>query len=442
MSTERTLGFKELFAMALGTVIGAGVITLIGSAVGVTGRSAWLAFVLAVVVGFLYALPYLMASSVIRLQGGLYSLVGTVLGKRWAGVFVMAYTTRMLQFSLFGLGIGQYINSIIPAFPPKAVGIVVILGIFLLNLSNINGIARVQKVISWILIISLGLFIIIGLFNLNYNPFDFSSEGFFTNGAAGVMDAIVILVFSTQGYYLIINLSGFAKSPRTHIPKIMFIMPVILLFVYGGAGMVAGCVLPLEEVANKPLTYVAQAILPTPLLYVFIFGGACMALLSTLNGLFSTYGSVYGQGTKDGWFPKIMSQRNKNGQPIVIYAIAALVGILPILFDFNIRQVTNNIMLLTPFSDALPIIAICLLPKKYPEGWKSSIVHMPRPLFIGIMVICIITQAVVAYWSALGLTVTAIVVSLLVIAFCVVYGLIRARNENVSAPDLSEAFAE
>ena len=51
-----TLGRTELYALAIGQVIGAGVITLIVPAIKMTGYSAWLAYFVAILMGFVMIL--------------------------------------------------------------------------------------------------------------------------------------------------------------------------------------------------------------------------------------------------------------------------------------------------------------------------------------------------------------------------------------------------
>ncbi|MDR1272096.1 MAG: APC family permease [Clostridiales Family XIII bacterium] len=442
MKTERTLGFKELLSMSIGTVIGAGIITLVGVAFAVTGRSVWVAYVFAVVVGFFYALPYLLASSIVRLPGGAYAMVSSTLGRRASGVFAMGFLTNMLQNSLFGLAFGMYINSLFPQIPVKVSGCIIIVALYLISISSTNVIAKVQNVTSVILVISLAVLFIPGMFNLQWSPFGFSEPGFFTNGMAGIMDAMVILVFSTQGYYLIINMSGLAKNPRKDMPKAMLLTALIIAVLYALAGMVTGGVLPYEEMAGQPLTYVAQAILAKPLVFVFVFGGACMALVTTLNGLFTSYGQVYLKAGLDGWYPKWMSKTNKHNKPVVALTLMAIVAVLPILLDFDVRQITNNILLIAPVVGIFPILATWNLPKKFPEFWSKSIVHLPDALFKVTMVICIAVQVIVAFWSVRGMTRTAVIVSLVVMAAVIVLGIFRASSSNVKIDDMSEVFAE
>lgn len=52
-----SLGKPELYALAIGQVIGAGVITLIVPAIKMTGYSAWLAYFAAIIMGFVMILP-------------------------------------------------------------------------------------------------------------------------------------------------------------------------------------------------------------------------------------------------------------------------------------------------------------------------------------------------------------------------------------------------
>ena len=44
----------DLFAIAIGMVIGSGMVTLIGPAMAMTGYSVWLAYLTAIVMGFLW----------------------------------------------------------------------------------------------------------------------------------------------------------------------------------------------------------------------------------------------------------------------------------------------------------------------------------------------------------------------------------------------------
>ena len=66
-SNDNKLGLKETFSMASGFAIGSGVITLTGLAIGRTGRSVVLAYLLSAGMFLLAVIPVLILASVLSL---------------------------------------------------------------------------------------------------------------------------------------------------------------------------------------------------------------------------------------------------------------------------------------------------------------------------------------------------------------------------------------
>ena len=85
MEQKKGLGLWALVALALGTVVGAGVVTLTGQAIAVTGKSAWLAYLVATAAGFLMIVPYALLGNCMIPKGGNYTITATLLGDRWGG---------------------------------------------------------------------------------------------------------------------------------------------------------------------------------------------------------------------------------------------------------------------------------------------------------------------------------------------------------------------
>jgi APA family basic amino acid/polyamine antiporter len=424
----QTLNRTDLYALAIGQVIGAGIVSVLGAAIGVTGRSAWLAYFCAIVIGFVTILPFIFVSSVARCRGGTYSLTYGLLGEKWAGCFIMASVPGAFSLSIYGVALGSYVNSLLPAVSPTLVAVVITIIFYIMNMLSVKGIANLQKPMTWLLIGTLLMFMVVGLFQLKSNPFNFGTEDFITNGSEGFIRAIVLLVYSTYSYYMCFNFGGSAKNPKKDIPIVILTVPFLLIIVYCGVGMVASGVLPISEVAGKPLTMVANQILPAPLFILFIVGGVMMALSTSLNSQFGSYGRQFAQGVKDKWFPRFLCKINKYDQPWIIITLAFIITLLPILTGFNVGEIANNIVLLTYIAGLLPMIGVFRLPKLYPEAWKKSRLHLPDWLFYTIMVISIITKVVVTYWSARGLTVTKVTISLVAVAFCFGYAIIRSKK--------------
>lgn len=165
-----TLGRTELYALAIGQVIGAGVITLIVPAIKMTGYSAWLAYFVAILMGFVMILPFVFISSTLRLGGGNYSMLCDLSSPRTSGIFAYMYLTQCLSLSLFGASAAAYLGDIIPALNSHwarvIVGVTLLTFFYVVNLMGVDIMAKAQKVMTWLLIAALILFAIVGIFKM------------------------------------------------------------------------------------------------------------------------------------------------------------------------------------------------------------------------------------------------------------------------------------
>ena len=137
-----------------------------------------------------------------------------------------------------------------------------------------------------------------------------------------------------------------AKDAHKDIPKALLYCVPTLMVVYGGVALVASGVLPLDQVAGQPLTLVAKNILNPALFTVFMIGGPVLALSSSINSTISNNCIPVAQSCKDGWLPKSWAAQNGRGAYWKLMTFTYLMGILPVLLDFSISDVVNNIMLL------------------------------------------------------------------------------------------------
>lgn len=72
---KRTLGFWDLMGAAIGQIIGAGIMSLTGVAIGMTGRTAPLAFVLSAIMVLISWYPLALINTTARFRGGQYSII-------------------------------------------------------------------------------------------------------------------------------------------------------------------------------------------------------------------------------------------------------------------------------------------------------------------------------------------------------------------------------
>lgn len=423
------LGFTELWALGIGQVIGAGVITTIGPAIGMTGKSVWLAYLAAIILGLIINLPIIVFSCVTKFSGGDYSVITSLAGEKTGGMFIISFFLQMLTMSLYGTALGIYINSLIPALDPKLVGIVGIAIFYGINLLGTKNMAKLQKIMTVVLVVALLAFVVTGLVKGNAAPaLQIGSEDFFAGGTAGFISAMMILVYSCQGYKLTVNYGGMAEEPTKNVPKAMLAVIPVLFVLYCGAALADVAILPLSEVAGQPLTVAAKAMFSPALFYAFIIGAPVMALLTSMN---STYGMAVGpymKATKDGWLPDIFGKTNKNGAPVLILTIQLVVGCLPIIMGFSVGTIVNNIMVITSVFQFLLFVAVFQTPKKMPQKWGANWLKLSNGALYAIVGIASLAQAFILFYSMKSLTLGLAIFNVVAVAVCFVYAILRHRS--------------
>ncbi len=383
-TTEKSglLGFWDLAFMGLGSVVGAGIVTYVGIAISWTGRSAWIAYAVAIVLGFLANLPLILMSSAARIKGGNYSFLATTLGEVGGGWYGVQQILNAFYFSTMALSLGNYMHAISPAIPVKGVAIFSLVLFALINLFGTSFMAKVQNVLTIILIFGLLMFGLYGMMNAQPGSFDFAAEDFFTDGPDGFMQAVMILMNSTTGYTLITSFSGSCKKPKTDLPLAMAIVPLFLVVLYCSVGFTMCNVLPIEQTANQPLTAVAQVIFSPVVFYLFVFSGPVMALATSLNSSFGIFERPMMQLTRDGWLPEILGNVNKYGIAWKYIIIFFFIGALPIVLDFDIGTIVSNFTFVSSIGYILVAIGIMRYPKTMEGAWENRAWRTPMWLFL------------------------------------------------------------
>ena len=67
---KQCLGFWDLMGASVGQIIGAGIMTLLGAAISMTGRSVPVAFLIAAVITICQYAPLVFIAGTVRLRGG------------------------------------------------------------------------------------------------------------------------------------------------------------------------------------------------------------------------------------------------------------------------------------------------------------------------------------------------------------------------------------
>lgn len=428
---------SSLVVIAVGMVIGSGVVSLVGPAIAMTGRSAGLAYAGAVILGLILVLPGVFIASTIRVNGGEYRMVQALMGKMFSGIFIWNFIVTQVALSMTSLAMGNYVNAVFPQIGVNQAAFVTVTVFYIINLFGLKAMSRVQNALVGFLVLALAVFVCAGLTRLQPGSLDFGSGLYFSGGVSGFLSAVVLLSSSTTSHQLMFGLGGAVADSKKLLPKALLITSGFIFFVYSLVGFVAANVLPIPEVAGKTLVVVARHILPTPLYIFFMICGPMLAICSTFNGIFPSVAWTMYAAAKDGWFPAVTQKVNRWGTPYWFMTILYLVAATPVLLGFTIVNATNLMLFVIYLNKILILIGAFRMPRLYPELWRGSILHIPNWLYYIVISVCTLLQIATVIISGLDMglrTVLTAVCIMSVFSVCAVFRAKYVRLEDAAQP--------
>lgn len=427
---KKTLGFWDLMGASIGQIIGAGIMSLTGVAIGMTGRSTPIAFLVSATLVLISWYPLVLINTTARFRGGQYSIIGTLLGEKWTGAYVIIFILSNISLSMYCLSFADYAMPFLPLIPRKLIALSILIILYCLNCLGIDKFAKFQNLIVIGLILSLGIFTVYGFTEIDPNYLN--SKTFMTGGILGLMRATAQLTFATGGASIIANLSAEAINPTRDIPKAIISSTALVAILYGFMATVAAGVLPVEHVANEPLTLVAEEILPRPLYVFFIIGGAWAALISTLNSQLASCTKPLIQAAMDGWLPKkLATVHSKYKTPLYLLTIFFFIGALPIILGFDISRVACIVITVQSVTNSMIALSLLGVLKKFPKQWSNSKFHISDAKVKIIVVLSLIIFIMQAILLGSTLSPKILLGNIIVVIFAFIFAHIKYKSGSV-----------
>lgn len=428
---KRILGFWDLMAISVGSIIGSGIMSLTGVAIARTGRSIFIAFIIGGFITLLARSPQIFLNSVARFRGGDYSMVGSLLGEKWTGAYSIISLLTSVTLALYALSFADYAMPFLPWFTRKAIALGILTLLFVVNVFGVNAFAKVQNLTVALLVISLTIFTVFGLTHLEPDYFEKSS--WMTGGFHGLWSAAVLMSYTCDGAQNVTAMSAEAKNPTKDIPKVMLLSTFGIALFYGLMGIVAAGVLPVAQVAGQPLTIVAGTVLSKPLYYLFVIGGAWMALLTTLNSSIASSTKPLMQACNDGWYPRSLARLHpKFRTPIILLGFYYIIGFVPIVLNFDIGVIGDMTITVGAITKFMIVLSLLRLPKVMPEAWKKSDFYISNFALkaIGLLDLCVIVFS--GFMSSIELPLPLLLANLAVVVFAFIFGRMRYKSGKVN----------
>ena len=227
---QRTLTLPTAIAISIGGML-SGIFVLPGIAVGITGSSIWLAFLVAA----LCILPAVLSKSELATampkSGGTYVYIERAFGPLFGTVSGLGLWLSLLlksAFSLVGLSAYLYVVVQIDEGLSKIVALISLCLILILNVFGVKKVGNTQLAIVSVSIISLLLVIAFG-----FNSFDSEMlSPVFSDGNYGFISAVAFLYISYAGVTKVAAVAGEIKNPEKNLPRSMLISLFLITAVY------------------------------------------------------------------------------------------------------------------------------------------------------------------------------------------------------------------
>lgn len=387
---KRSLSLSMCITLVMGAIIGSGIFTMTGTAIGMVGKSVPFAFICAALFVVITNIPAIFQSGALPATGGSYMYVSRFVHPTFGYIHILNALMGTFNIALMGTSAAIYLQPLIPSVPTHIVAAVFIILLAVAGTFGARISGMLQNIIIGIMAFALLTFIVPGLGKVSAE-FVTIGEALFprTLEFATLWSAIAILRYSLNGGGVVFALGDEVKNPGVTIPAAFFIGTALVTVFYCLIGYVTVGVLPLEIVANQPLSVAATAILGegSGALKFFIVGGALLATLTTLNGSFMIYSRTMFAAARDGVLPKVLAKTNKYGVPYVSIWLCASIGLTVVLFQLTVNELLNFIAvpgLVLGFIYYIPPIMIAT---KLPNCAKNAWFKIPRfiliPLSIG-----------------------------------------------------------
>ncbi len=426
---RQVLGFGDLLSTAIGQIIGAGIMTLLGSAIGLTGRSVPFALIISAFLVIGYTLPMIIIPGTVRVRGGQYTLVGMLAGKKLTGVFIIIYIMSNIAMAMYAVSFAGYFIDFFGVGDPKVVAVGLLTIFFIINIVGVDVMAKFQNVIVVLLCLALAS---LGVFGVGRVQPDYLTNGFLTNGVLGLFKAGGLMTWALGGSYVLVNLSAEAKNPTRDIPLAMIISTVIVAAIYALVAVVASGVFPVEQVANQNLSIVAKEVLSTPVYSFFMVCGAMFALVSTLNAQYAWATKPILQACDDGWLPKKLAYLHpKFKTPVILLAILYVLGVVCVLTGWDVSILGNLALISSMIAFLLVSVFMGKLPEIAPEAWKKSKFHMNKGMLTLMVVYSSLASVFVIWLNAIQLSMPFIIGNIVIIVLAFVFSGVREKYVNM-----------
>lgn len=244
---KRVLGLPLLTFYGIGMILGAGIYSIIGSAVGVAGESVWLSLIFAAITATLAALSYAELATMFPVVGGEYIYLKQAFPKnQWPAktIGLMMAFAGIASASTVALSFGGYVQHFLQV-PILLIAILVLLIFTLISIWGIKESSVMNLIFTMIEIFGLLLFIYFGMQSSTFG------QALFSLPSAATISGSSLIIFAFFGFENLVNFVEETKEPEKNLPRAILLSILISTILYLLVTLAALSLLPLEELSQS-----------------------------------------------------------------------------------------------------------------------------------------------------------------------------------------------
>jgi len=413
-----SLGIRQAAFIGVGSMVGAGIFSLLGAAGAVAGAAVWISFLLAGLVAGLQGYSFAKFGGRFPSAGGLLEYVRRGYGDgHTTGITAwLVLATNAIVTAMVAISFGSYASSALTDSNATWIKIFAVLLICVMSLLNVLGskaVANAQTVVVVVVIGSLTVFAVSTLTNLH--PHLLAPSGY--PSAKDIISSVALTFFAFLGFGVITFTAKDLPNPRRQLPRAMFLALGIATVIYVAVSIGVFGTLTVEKVIESGGTALAVAAQP-------VLGRAGYWLM-TITALFATSGATNAGlfpagGLSEemaalGQFPPTLGRRLGGRAPMGLLLTAVIAIVLAAGFDLDAVASIGSAVALVVFTLIsighlrvrgetgaqawLLILAVCATTIVFVTFAVTTLVHEPATLVV-IAVIVVVSLIVDFWWKS------------------------------------------
>ena len=337
-SATRRLGVRQAAFIGVGSMVGAGIFSLLGAAGEVAGAAVWVSFLIAGAIALLQGYSFGKLGARYPSAGGLLEYVRAGFGNgHVTGVTAwLVYAANAIVTAMVAVSFGSYASSAFSdgdAGWAKAFAVLVIVAMSFVNILGSQVVARAQTVVVVVVIGILITFAVVTLANLDPDLLAPSSYPPFKD----IVASVALTFFAFLGFGVITFTAKDLADPKRMLPRAMYVALGIATVIYVAVSLGVFGTLTVKEVIDSGGTALAVAAEPTlgragywlmSVTALFATSGATNAGLFPATGLSENMVAI-------GQWPTVFAARLRGRAPVGLVVTAIVAIVLAVGFDLS-----------------------------------------------------------------------------------------------------------